>query len=136
MEAESSEERNKGGSETLKNSEQIKAFLDFVEDCSSLNAMAREGISTEEKRQQDLLHMIEFETSSKKRGPIDTKLHRCRTSRRRYKDIFEETDDIVQFFREPQHKKTLEQLRQLLGKVRKVERYHQNRSYTLRVKEE
>jgi hypothetical protein len=53
---------------------------------------------TEEKRERDLLHFIEFETSSKKRGPIDTKLHRCLNARRHYKDILEETDDIIQFF--------------------------------------
>ena len=55
--------------------------------------------------------------------------------RRKYKDIFEETDDVVRFFREPQHKKTLDQMRQLLGAVRKVEKYHENRHYINRIKE-
>lgn len=54
--------------------------------------------------------------------------------RRKYKDIFEETDDIVQFFKESQHKKTLDQMRQLLGRVRKVEKYHGNRIYIPRVR--
>ena len=57
----------------MKNSESIKMFLDFVDECHSLNNTARENISVEEKRQQDLLHQIEFERSAKKRGPIDTK---------------------------------------------------------------
>lgn len=118
-----------------KTSENIKGFLDFVDTCYELHSVAVDGISTEEKRQQDLLHQIEFESSSKKRGPIDTKLHRCRNERRRYKDIFEETDDIVQFFQNPQHKRTLDQMRNLLGKVRKVEKYHENRHYIPRVKE-
>ena len=120
----------------MKNSEKIKEFLDFVDECKNLNNLAREGISVEEKRTQDLLHQIEFENSSKKRSPIDTRLHRCRNARRGYKDLFEETDDIVQFFQDPQHKKTLDQLRQLLGKVRKIEKYHENRVYIPRVKEE
>lgn len=119
----------------METSEKIKEFLDFVDDCRTLNEMARNGISEEEKRQQDLLHAIEFESNGRKRSPIDTKLHKCRLSRRRYKDIFEETDDIVQFFKDPSNKRTLEQLRQLLGKVRKVERYHENRTYIPRVKE-
>ena len=55
--------------------------------------------------------------------------------RRKYKDIFEETDDVVRFFREPQHKKTLDQMRQLLGTVRKAEKYHENRHYINRIKE-
>lgn len=116
-------------------SEKIKAFLDFVDECMELNSIAKEEISKEEKRQQDLLHAIEFEPNGKKRGPIDTKLHKCRVERRKYKDIFEETDDIVRFFREPQHKKILDQMRQLLGTVRKVEKYHQNRHYINRIKE-
>lgn len=121
------------GGKQVKTSEKIKDFLDFVDACGSLNNTARENISIEEKRTQDLLHQIEFESSSKRRGPIDTKLHRCRNKRRRYKDVFELTDDIVQFFQEPQHRKTLEQLRQLLGKVRKVERYHESRVYIPRI---
>ena len=76
----------------METSEKIKAFLDFVDECRTLNEMARNGISEEEKRQQDLLHAIEFESNGRKRSPIDTKLHKCRLSRRRYKDIFEETD--------------------------------------------
>ena len=120
----------------LKASGNIKSFLDFVDECHELNSMAAKGISTEEKRQQDLLHEIEFQNNSKKRGPLCTKLHHCRAERRRYKDIFEETDEIVKFFREPQHKRTLEQLRQLLGKVRKVEKYHENRYYIPRLKED
>lgn len=119
-----------------KNSESIKMFLDFVDECQSLNNMARENISVEEKRQQDLLHQIEFERSAKKRGPIDTKLHKCRNDRRRYKDLFEDTDEIVQFFQQPQHKKTLDQMRQLLGRVRKVEKYHENRTYIPRIEKE
>lgn len=117
----------------MNTSEKLKEFLDFVDECQEMNNLARNSISTEEKRTQDLLHMIEFEKSSKKRAPIDTKLHRCRCERRRYKDIFEETDDVVQFFKDPQHKKTLDQMRNLLGKIRKVEKYHANRVYIPRV---
>ena len=40
----------------MKNSEKIKEFLDFVDECKNLNSLARERISTEEKRTQDLLH--------------------------------------------------------------------------------
>lgn len=119
-----------------KTSEKIKAFLDLVEECQQLNSIARQGISDEEKLQQDLLHAIEFETNSKKRGPIDTKLHRCRVARRRYKDLFAVTDEIVQFFQEQQHKKTLDQMRQLLGRVRKIEKHQEHRIYNPRFKGE
>lgn len=113
----------------------LKNFLDFVDECHSLNSMAKNGISTEEKRQQDLLHAIEFEPNGKKRGPLDTKLHKCRVARRGYKDIFEVTEEVVKFFRDPQHKKTLDHMRQLLGSVRKVEEHQKNRFYIPRIKE-
>lgn len=116
-------------------SEKIKSFLDFVDECKELNSIAKDAISREEKQQQDLLHEIEFETNGRKRSPIDTRLHRCRVERRKNKDIFEVTEEVVKFFREPQHKKTLDQMRQLLGNVRKVEKYHDSRIYIPRIKE-
>ena len=51
----------------MKNSESIKMFLDFVDECQNLNNTARENISVEEKTQQDLTHQIEFERYGKKR---------------------------------------------------------------------
>lgn len=119
----------------METSDKIKAFLDFVDECYSLNDTAKNAISTEEKRQQDLLHEIEFESNVKARSRICTRLHHSRKERRKYKDLFEETDEIVKFFNEPQHRRTLDQMRQLLGKVRKVEKYHENRYYVPRIKE-
>lgn len=117
-------------------SEDLRAFLRFVNECRALNDTARVGISKEDKRQQDLLHAIEFEPKAKERSKLCTQLRKCRNDRRKYKDIFEETDDIVQFFNVPQHRKTLEQITQLIGKVRKVEKYHENRVYIPRLQEE
>lgn len=115
-------------------SSQIKEFLDFIDECRKMYDIALQNMKQEDAKLQDFLHAIEFETSSKRRGPIDTKLHKSRNERRRNKDIVEETEEIVKFFQETQHRKTLEQLRQLLGKVRKVEKYHQERRYYPRVR--
>ncbi len=116
-------------------SDDIKKFLDFVEETRSQHSMAVSSVRHEEKRLQDFLHAIEFETSGKERNKICTKLHRSRNERRKYKDIVEETEKVVQFFEDPQHKRTLEKMKQLLGDVRKVEKYHENRTYIPRVKE-
>ena len=72
---------------------------------------------------------------ARERSKLCTQLHRSRLNRRKYKDIFEETDDIVQFFNVGQHKKVLDQMGQLIGKVRKVEKYHENRVYIPRLQE-
>ena len=117
-------------------SEKIKAFLDFVEECQELNSMARNGVAEEDKRHQDLIHAIEFEENPDRIAQIGMRIHQNRVERQVYKDLFEVTDPIVQFTQDSQNKKALDQMRQLLGKVRKVEKYHENRVYIPRIKEE
>ena len=117
------------------NSDKIKEFLDFVEACQNSYALACENMRREDDRLQDLLHAIEFETKARERSKMCTKLHNSRIERRYNKNIVELTEDIVNFFQEPQHKKTLEQMKQLLGKVRKVEKYHSNREYRQKLKD-
>ena len=109
-------------------SEQIKSFLDFIDECRELNSMAYSGVGEEDKRHQDLTHAIEFEHDPEK-------IDQNRIERRVYKDIYEITSPVVEFARDPQNKKTLDSARQLLGKVRKVESYQENRFYVPRIKE-
>ena len=116
-------------------SEEIKRFLDFVEESKKLYAYSQESMSKEDKKVQDFLHAIEFEPSAKERSKTCTKLHISRQNRRKYKDAVEEREEVVKFFQDPQHKKTLDQMTQLLGRVRKVENYHADRTYYPRVKE-
>lgn len=115
-------------------SEKIKAFLDFVEESKKLHKLAMESMKLEDKKLQDFLHAIEFEPNAKERSKICTKLHESRMARRRHKDIMESCEPIVQFFQDPQNKRTLDKMTQLLGEVRKVEKYHEDRQYFPRVK--
>lgn len=117
-------------------SEQIEGFLDFVDGCQELNSVARCGAIEEEKRQQDLLHAIEFENEPEKWLAIAERLHWNRVDRRKYKDQFEVTEGVVEFAKNPQNKKVLDSARQLLGKVRKIEKYHETRTYIPRIKED
>ena len=116
-------------------SEQIKSFLDFIDECRELNSMAYSGVGEEDKRHQDLTHAIEFEHDPEKIDRIGRIIHQNRIERRVYKDIYEITSPVVEFARDPQNKKTLDSARQLLGKVRKVESYQENRFYVPRIKE-
>lgn len=116
-------------------SEQIKSFLDFIDECRELNSMAYSGVGEEDKRHQDLTHAIEFEHDPEKIDRIGRRIHQNRIERRVYKDIYEITFPVVEFARDPQNKKTLDSARQLLGKVRKVESYQENRFYVPRIKE-
>ena len=117
------------------NSEKIKDFLDFIEACHNAYDLAHENMKREDERLQDLLHAIEFETKARERSKLCTKLHISRLERRENKNIVELTEDIIIFFQDPQHRKTLEQMKQLLGKVRKVEKYHNSRTYKSKLRE-
>ena len=56
-------------------SEQIKRFLDFVDECRELNSMAYDGVGEEDKRHQDLMHEIEFEEDPDKIAEIGMQGH-------------------------------------------------------------
>ena len=117
-------------------SEQIKGFLDFVDECRELNFMAYSGVGEEDRRHQDLIHAIEFEDDPDEIARIGMRLHQSRIERRAFKDIYEVTSPVVEFARDPQNKRSLDSARQLLGKVRKVEKYHENRVYIPGIKED
>lgn len=120
----------------MKRSERIKEFLDFIDGCTTEYVHVSEELDKENKRQQDLLHAIEFEPKSKERNKLCTKLHKSRNDRRKYKDNMEELEEIAAFFQDKQHKKTLDQMTQLFGRIRKIEKYHENRTYYPRVRDE
>ena len=117
-------------------SEEIKQFLDFIREAESRYVMSQEAVKTEEDRTQDLLHAIEFESNTGKLDEYAERLRLSRIERRENKDIVEELEPIIEFLNVQGNKKTMDQLTQLLGKVRKVEKYHESRSYHPRVEEQ
>ena len=117
----------------MKTSEQIKSFLDFTRDCETRYKLALEAMETENKRTQDFLHAIEFEPHSEERSKIATKMRASRITRRKNKDTIEELEPLIEFLNIPANKKAVDQLTQILGKVRKAEKYHENRTYHPRV---
>lgn len=119
-----------------KRSQYIADFLNFIEQAKLDYLHSAEALETEQKRQEDLLHDIEFCMDSRERSKLATQLHRCRLERRRLKDIQEETSIIYNFVTEPANKKVLDKIAsQLLGSLRKSESYHENRFYRRRLKE-
>ena len=93
--------------------------------------IADEKINLSNKATQDMLHKIEFSKDYRERSKAATQLHYIREDRRHYKDIKEETEIIVSYYEE--NKKAVERLKKMLGEMRKVEKYHENRSYKPRV---
>lgn len=80
---------------------------------------------------QDLLHAMELDDSLKYEGRarLATRLAACRQERRRHKDQLELLEPIVAFTETDRGKWAINQLKEVLGKVRKQERYHAERTY-------
>lgn len=115
-------------------SEQLKQFLDFVDESRRILGIALDAVQTEEKRQIDLLHEIEFAASAKERNKTATRLHKCREDRRKYKDMVKRYEQIVNFFNDGQNQKITNQMKQLLGRQRREEEYlDSDRVYKKRV---
>ena len=117
-------------------SERIADFLNYIELCRNEYQVAQEAVKKEDRRLQDLLHEMEFSQGENGKRRAATRLRNSRRERRRQKDKVMRLELIVQFFEDPQNRKAINNLRQLLGRQRKQEEYLSGkREYKPRVKE-
>ena len=115
-------------------SEYLTEFLNFVAEAQSQYKFCSEEVNNQDKLTQDYLHSLELDGLKRdERSKVATKLAINRKDRRYYKDRVEEFEPIVQFFDDPQNKKMLDKLKQVLGALRKVEGHHKDRKYIPRV---
>lgn len=115
----------------MKESEKLKEILDFFRRCPARYQMAQEEVRKEDKRTQDILHRIELEAGYNERCKLATQLRDSRKTRRKNKDIVEELEPVMEYL--TSNKKAVDAMGQLLGKMRKVEKYHESRSYHPRI---
>ena len=117
-------------------SEVMQEFLNQIEHWKAEYGLAFDNVGREDKRLQDLVHELEFSQNAKERNRVATKLQRSRKVRRENKDTVLMLENIVNFFEEPQNKKVLNQMVQLLGTQRKQEKMLlSERTYKPRVEE-
>ena len=114
-----------------KKSEIIQDFLDLIKDCENKYPFAVDNIKKSEQATQDLLHMIELDADYKTRCKTATMLSNVRKDRRYYKDLKEEAEILVDF--KAEHGKAINALKQCLGDMRHIEKYHAERHYFPRV---
>ena len=118
-------------------SEYISEFLDFISNINSAYNDCLDEMKKQEQLTQDYLHSLELDDLRyDERNKIATKLATNRKDRRYFKDRVEEYEPIVEFLKNPQNKKPIDELKQVLGKVRKQESYHKDRVYIPRVLKE
>lgn len=120
-----------------KPSEHLSEFLNFVAEAQSHYRFCSDEVKNQDKLTQDYLHSLELDgLKCEERSKVATKLAINRKDRRYYKDRVEELEPIVEFFEDPQNKKVLDKMKQVLGIVRKSEVYHKDRKYIPRVLKE
>lgn len=118
-----------------KNSIIIENFLNMLRRADGIALSSRNLMEDENKRTQDFLHKLELDNLNyKERAKLSTKLRENRQLRRKYKDEFEENLPISEFVES--NKPFIKKLEQLLGEIRKVEKYHENRQYYPRIEKE
>jgi hypothetical protein len=125
------------------NSKNIEAFLNFYDKARASYTTAYDKVNQCDKLTQDLLHKLELENvSTSEKNKIATQLKYCRKDRRYWKDIVEELEPFIQLFNATDNSKKSEAevnkrfinlLREALGKTRRQEAYHTNRSYRPRI---
>lgn len=112
-------------------STKIADFLSFLRMIETEYNNACEAQVQEDKKTSDYLHKLELDDLSySERAKVATQLKNNRKQRREFKDVCEELAPIVTFVQE--NKSILNKLEQTLGAVRKVEKYHSNRTYISR----
>lgn len=103
--------------------EQLEEFLRFVDRCTEEYRLARDAVSEEDKRLQDLLHAMEFAETRSEADKVTTKLVKSRKQRRKAKDNVRRYQLVVEFFGDQNNRATLNRMQQLLGRQRKEEEY-------------
>lgn len=118
--------------EEKKLSEQISTFLRLIDATEQAYPYIEEQLTTQDKLTQDYLHQLELENLKYKgRAKVATQLSLTRQKRRAYKDSLEEIQPIIDYINN--NKKVINDLKRLLGEVRKQEKKHTNRKYFPRV---
>lgn len=93
------------------------------------------AVGEKEKEICDLEHELELSAKdAKARAYISKELQKVLVLRRQYKDTVERAAPVTEFL--AANPKLLSTLSALLGKVRKVEKYHETRQYTPRVRKD
>ncbi len=113
-------------------SEQISDFVKLLNSVKPSFDYMYDKMKEQDSLTQDILHKLELEDMKyKERAKLATKLQKSRRMRHTYKDCVEELEPIKDFAEE--NRKLINSLTQLIGAVRKAEKYHTDRKYFLRI---
>lgn len=120
----------------MKQSEILSAFIKLAESVKKEYESALDFVNEKDKELQDITHTAELNAlTQNEKAKLMTELQKNRRDRRYWKNRVDEYQPFYTFQTESKEFKTLlEQLKQILGKVRKAENYLENRAYKPKAK--
>ena len=114
----------------------IRDFCKMVDGAKQDYEWNREEVNRLDKLTQDYLHQLELGgLDYRERAKVATKLSQCRKVRRISKDTVEILEPLMEFLQSEKGKGTLNLMREVLGKTRKVEERMETRTYRYKVVE-
>lgn len=115
-------------------SETISDFLSRMDQLKKDYDWAIQEESRMEKLTQDYLHMLEFgDLDYRKRAAVAKAIKECRMKRRNSKDVIITAEPVVDFLNGERGKILTSQLQQVLGRVRKEEKFIEQRVYVPKI---
>ena len=119
-----------------KQSDIISAFIKMNESVKKEYESALEIVNEKDKELSDLVHQAELNTlSQNEKAKAYTEISHNRRDRRYWKNKVDQFEPLYTFLgTSKEYKLSLEQLKQILGKVRKAEDYLENRKYKPKAK--
>lgn len=109
----------------------LEDFIDFLEAADEQYSMSMQDLEDTNVDLQDLQHFIEFgKADGKKRLKIYELYHQTRVKRRNAKETLEQLAPIVEWY--DKNSQCIQDLRAVLGSVRKIEKLQDSRVYAIR----
>lgn len=109
--------------EDMPPSEVVQSFLDWLGEMQAEQARCWEVVEIEDSKVQDFLHEIEFESNSKRRALIDTRLHTSRVNRRAAKDRAIALKPVKEFIADATNRGFIKRLKKLQSDLKAQEDY-------------
>lgn len=112
-------------------SEQIEQFLDLLKEIESLSRQSELEETDTSSETQDILHALELQDLSyHQQAKLAKKLVDVRKRRRKAKDMIAQIEPLFKWANT--NKKSIDELKQVLGNIRKLEKGAENRFYNPR----
>lgn len=109
----------------------LEDFINFLDAAEEQSAISKASLDLTNVDLQDLQHFIEFgKPDAKGMWKVYKLYHETRAKRRDAKENLELCSPIVEWY--GRNRQVVQELRALLGQLRKIEHLQENRSYAIR----